>query len=180
MHLNYVVVSVFAGVRPWIIIFKKKENAGLIRGKTRTSMISIWERRKSQSMARLGKQISVTKLVKFFHRVCKRRSRASKFTGLVWPRVICGELTATGFVAVITAIVVVIAFQFRVDAFLPIGAFELVQRTWYTLRRRTQLFVPFITAIVITIAFLLYWYTYRVVGRVFFASEVAVLARSVD
>ena len=89
------------------------------------------------------------------------------------------QLTAARFVAVVAAIVVVIAFQFRVDALLPVLAAKLVQRADDALRaERAHLFVLLVTAVVVAVALLIYRYTQRIDFR-FVAWKIAFMARSV-
>jgi len=90
-------------------------------------------------------------------------------------------LTAANFVAVIATIVVMIAFEFRVDAFLTIGASKLVERANHTLGSEgTQLFVAFVATVIIAVTLLLYRYAQWILF-LFFAWEIAILhtARSV-
>lgn len=72
-----------------------------------------------------------------------------------------------------------IAFQFRVDAFQPVGAPELVQRADDALRRGAQLLVALVAAVIVAVTLLLNRYTGGIIGVEFLAWEIAFLARSV-
>ncbi len=88
-------------------------------------------------------------------------------------------LTAIGFVAVVATVVIVIAFQFRVDAFLPIGTSELVQWANHTQRWGAGFFVSFVATVVITIALFIYRYAHWIWAG-FFAMKVVFLTRSIN
>jgi len=88
-------------------------------------------------------------------------------------------LTAILLVAVVAAIVLVVAFQFRVDALLPVHAPELVQRARHVDGRPAVLLVPVIPAVEVTVAPFRLGQTRTAAGTVHLAPEVFRLTLSV-
>lgn len=88
-------------------------------------------------------------------------------------------LTAVLLVAVVAAVVLMVAFQFRIDALLPVQAPELVQRTTNVHRRPAVLLVLVVPAVEVTVAPSGLGQTRTGAGTVHLAPEVLGLAFSV-
>lgn len=89
------------------------------------------------------------------------------------------QLTAIFFVTVITAVVLMVALEFRVDALLTIRTTEFVQRTRHVDGRPTVFLVLQIAAVEITIAFLRLGQTRTTSWTVHLALEVVSLTFSI-
>lgn len=89
------------------------------------------------------------------------------------------QLTAVLLVTAVTAVVLMVALQFRIDALQPVQAPEFVQRAGHVDGRPAVFLVLVIPAIVVAIAPFRLWQTRTATGTVHLAPEVFGLTFSV-